>query len=237
MTDLILTLNASFPDYDFSNVKPTHFTRLPSPTVAINRTNEKLSQMATEIQQHSVDRVNYVLGGEQDGDFLTKLWSAVDDAIVLHECEVYSYVPPSGDDDDDPLGFLTQSLDDDSDNVVPLWTFNFFFVNKSLKRIVLFTCVQTMKNEVEENDTMMMMGLGDSYAVGDYDASGGLGSGLDTSFDYGNGSGYRIYDSNAGASGYTSVDDDEDSYYQDYDMDTDGMGQAVNAPPPPTTVV
>lgn len=139
MTDLILTLNASFPDYEFSNIRPSHFSRSPSFSVAINRTNERLSELAA--------------CAPQGANFLPQLWNSIDDVIDLNESEVYSYVPPSRDDDDDPLSFLTDSLDG-TDSAMPLWTFNFFFVNKSLKRIVLFTCVQTMRTEVEEMDEM-----------------------------------------------------------------------------------
>lgn len=152
MTDLILTLNASYPDYDFSNARPSHFSRLPSASTAMNRVNERLSAFAAATST----------------GFLPKLWAAIDDVIVLAETEVYSYVPPQRDGDDDPYGFLTQTLaesefdgreeggssaisttESDGGNpaVVPLWTFNYFFVNKSLKRIVFFACVQTMRNE------------------------------------------------------------------------------------------
>jgi len=46
---------------------------------------------------------------------------------------------------------------------MPLWTFNYFFVNKSLKRIVLFACVQTMRNEVQmdvDDDMDDVVGVG-----------------------------------------------------------------------------
>ncbi|NWS49893.1 MAF1 polymerase, partial [Probosciger aterrimus] len=54
------------------------------------------------------------------------LWDAVDEEICLAECDIYSYNP---DLDSDPFG------EDGS-----LWSFNYFFYNKRLKRIVFFTC-------------------------------------------------------------------------------------------------
>uniref|UniRef100_A0A7S2MD34 Repressor of RNA polymerase III transcription n=2 Tax=Helicotheca tamesis TaxID=374047 RepID=A0A7S2MD34_9STRA len=176
MTDLILTLNASFPDYDFSYVRPSHFVRLPSPTTAMNRTNEKLSEFAATTPS-------------KGRGFLPKLWNAIDEVIVLSECEVYSYVPPTRDEDDDPLGFLSQSLAGDENAVggdgftsiggndgseastsrVTLWSFNYFFVNKSLKRIVFFTCVQTMNNEaaliLDDEDYVDSIGVMDTGAA------------------------------------------------------------------------
>lgn len=221
MTDLILTLNASFPDYDFGSVRPDHFIRLSSATAAMNRVNERLSEFAATLPANThgygrsmMDGAGYGYGPSSSRDtgsvFLQKLWAAIDDVIVLNDCEVYSYVPPLDDNDDDPLGFLTETLapggtggagpvvnvsNGTSSGAVataatrmatsvvgssgleavsspavssqqsaadmaasrggntavgasmPLWTFNYFFVNKSLKRIVLFACVQTMQND------------------------------------------------------------------------------------------
>jgi hypothetical protein len=179
MTDLILTLNMSFPDYDFSSIRPSHIKRLPSAATAVNRTNEKLSEFAATTQKGA--------------GYLPRLWTALDETISLTDCEVFSYVPPPKDDDDDPLQFLWQTLADydllynnnnhsninntnttnnnnhikDSHDtienspqyayaynstIVPLWSFNYFFVNRSLKRIVFFACVQTMRNEAAVED-------------------------------------------------------------------------------------
>lgn len=55
-----------------------------------------------------------------------QLWNAVDEEICLAECDIYSYNP---DLDSDPFG------EDGS-----LWSFNYFFYNKRLKRIVFFSC-------------------------------------------------------------------------------------------------
>mmetsp|Transcript_1155 Transcript_1155/g.1786 ORF Transcript_1155/g.1786 Transcript_1155/m.1786 type:complete len:665 (-) Transcript_1155:205-2199(-) len=94
VTDLILTLNASFPDYDFGDARPSDFCTLPVPE-AMRRINDKLSEFAA-----TTDR------GQ---DFLPSLWSSMDDVLLgLKDAEVYSYAPQAG--DDDPLEFLTMSM-------------------------------------------------------------------------------------------------------------------------------
>lgn len=195
MTDLILTLNASFPDYDFSNVRPSHFSRMSSSSLVMNRVNEKLSELAASMPEGA--------------NFLSHLWNAVDDVIHLKDCEVYSYAPQNKDDDGDPLSFLTQTLDG-YDGSVPLWTMNYFFVNKKLQRIVLFTCVQTMRTEVEE---IRMDDDDDSYTERIKDSDFGSPD--------------RISRQGSGFDGGLDEDEDEEDGGQDYDMDSDNMNQAV----------
>ncbi|KAL7465316.1 hypothetical protein ACHAXS_005649 [Conticribra weissflogii] len=194
VTDLILTLNASFPDYDFGEARPSDFCTL-SLQETMRRINEKLSE--------------FVATTDKGRDFLPRFWSALDDVVFgLKDAEVYSYSPRGGGGDDDPLGFLTTTLaasndnwfgnKDEEENIVTatkddvsilshsrygadprfagaglfsesttldlphhilpqpstksddsahvtLWTMNYFFVSRHKKRIVLFTCVQTMR--------------------------------------------------------------------------------------------
>ena len=94
VTDLILTLNASFPDYDFGDARPSDFCTLPVPE-AMRRINDKLSEFAST-----------TVRGQ---DFLPRFWSSLDDVVLgLKDAEVYSYAPQAG--DDDPLEFLTMSM-------------------------------------------------------------------------------------------------------------------------------
>ncbi|KAM9626484.1 repressor of RNA polymerase III transcription MAF1 homolog isoform 1-T1 [Trichechus inunguis] len=108
---LIATLNESFgPDYDFSTARSHEFSREPSLTWVVNAVNCSLFSAVRE-------------------DFKAlkpQLWNAVDEEICLAECDIYSYNP---DLDSDPFG------EDGS-----LWSFNYFFYNKRLKRIVFFSC-------------------------------------------------------------------------------------------------
>jgi len=95
MTDLILTLNASFPDYDFGDAQTSDFCTL-STDEAMRRVNEKLGEFAATT--------------DEGRDFLPRFWNALDDVLFhgLKDCEVYSYAPASG--GDDPLEFLTTSM-------------------------------------------------------------------------------------------------------------------------------
>jgi len=202
MTDLILTLNISFPDYDFSNVKPSHFVKMPNSASAMYSTNEKLSELAATTSVGN--------------NFLVELWNAINEVIGCAESDVYSYVPPNKFDDGDPLSFLTQTLDGtDGLNILPLWTFNFFFINKSLKRILLFTCVQTMRNEIAPS-SMDELETGELFAHHEDLAptSGNLGRGNNAMHSW----------------------EDYDDYDDPKDFDMDCMRQAVAAPPPPATV-
>jgi Maf1 regulator len=113
MTDLILTLNSSFPDYDFSNVKPSHFQKLKLDVVRKN-IYAKLSELASQ---------------QRNPNWLVELWVALNDVIELRDCDVYSF------------DF------DEMDNESALWSFHYFFVNKTLKRVVFFTCSEMIDEE------------------------------------------------------------------------------------------
>ena len=138
MTDLILTLNASFPDYDFGAVRPKDFLKIPV-EVAMRSANDRLS----------------VLAARKEG-FLGKLWSSIDEVITLSDAHVYTFVPPE---QCDEFSFLTQTLVDD-DEATPLWSFNYFFVNKHMKRILLFCCVETMQHNGDEADEFVTKSVG-----------------------------------------------------------------------------
>lgn len=96
VTDLILTLNASFPDYDFRDAQVSDFCTL-STSEAMRRINEKLGEFAATTNEGR--------------GFIPRFWSALDDVLFrgLKDCEVYSYSPSSSG-GDDPLEFLTMSL-------------------------------------------------------------------------------------------------------------------------------
>lgn len=62
--------------------------------------------------------------GDTYNSFKAQLWSSIDEEICLKDCDIYSYNP---DLTSDPYG-------------ESIWSFNYFFYNKKLKRIVFFTC-------------------------------------------------------------------------------------------------
>lgn len=111
LVNLIGTLSLSFPDYDFTTLKPDDFLRLRSAREAAAAANAKMASIEA---------------AEGTG-FLNSMWDTIDEVIKLNECEVYSYIPEV---DDDPL------LGEDG-----LWSFNYFFYNKAQKQILYITCV------------------------------------------------------------------------------------------------
>ncbi|KAL7514536.1 hypothetical protein ACHAXN_013335 [Cyclotella atomus] len=193
VTDLILTLNASFPDYDFSDARTSDFCKL-SVTEAMRRINENMSEFASTT--------------DKGQNYLPRFWETLDDLLFgLKDAEVYSYAPQSGGGDDDPLGFLTQTLAGGTDSTpsggcllfptedtlldgldaatsldlphriltspvtrsedtaqVTLWAMNYFFVSRNKKRIILFACVQTMRSPQGGEDYE-----GDEYQYGEND--------------------------------------------------------------------
>uniref|UniRef100_A0A1A9W059 Repressor of RNA polymerase III transcription MAF1 homolog n=1 Tax=Glossina brevipalpis TaxID=37001 RepID=A0A1A9W059_9MUSC len=121
---LIATLNASFePDYDFSEAKSHEFSKEPSLQWVMNSVHSNLSALA----------------GDQYQGLRQPMWSAIDDEINLHDCDIYSYNPDLS---SDPFG-----------EPGCLWSFNYFFYNKKLKRIVFFTCraVKLAVSEISRN--------------------------------------------------------------------------------------
>lgn len=144
MTDLILTLNASFPDYDFSNVKPSQFEKLKIETVR-DQIYERLSELASFKPQK---------------DWLVEMWMAVNDVIDLRECLIFS--------------FEEEMIEEEA-----LWSFHYFFVNKSLRRILFFTCSERIdeKRREEISDTEKVS-FYSSEAISvddfDWDSAGGI---------------------------------------------------------------
>jgi len=118
MTDLILTLNASFPDYDFSNIKPNQFEKV------------KMSDVRRNIRQNLSEYASQ----QSSPNFLEELWNAVNDVIDLKECTVFS--------------FDYEFVEDDDSTNNSLWNFHYLFVNKSIRRIVFFTCSERISEEL-----------------------------------------------------------------------------------------
>lgn len=123
---LILVLNHTYPDYDFSQLRAQHF--------------EKESSVATveeAVDSHllEVSRVWEKTPGCGEESFLDTFWKEIDEAIILQECDVYSY---KSDGDGDPLSEKGS-----------VWSFNYFFYNKKMKRILYFSCRGRSKNAID----------------------------------------------------------------------------------------
>lgn len=136
LTDLILALNSSFPDYDFSSVKADDFEHKASPQSAMEEANQRLSEFAL---------------ATKGPDFLPDVWNSIDCVIKLSDCEVFSYAP--SDVATDFFSTLTEGSENECSEQA-LWSFNYFFVNKSRKKIVAFTCVESylVENEVSDEE-------------------------------------------------------------------------------------
>ncbi|XP_054164326.1 repressor of RNA polymerase III transcription MAF1 homolog [Oppia nitens] len=107
---LIATLNASYPDYDFSNSKSDEFSKEPSIKWVMDAVDSNFFN-TTACQAYNAIKA--------------QLWSAIDCEITLSDCDIYSYNP---DLNSDPYG---------EDGC--LWSYNYFFYSKKLKRIVFLT--------------------------------------------------------------------------------------------------
>lgn len=130
---LISTLNASFqPDYDFSNAKSEEFSKEPSLQWVMNAVDSQL--FATSC-------------GDAFSSLRQQLWSTLDEEIALTECDIYSYNPDLS---SDPFG-----------EEGCIWSFNYFFYNKKMKRIVFFTCRASAGYSARDS------GMGSDLAAGE----------------------------------------------------------------------
>lgn len=104
--------------------------------------------------------------------FLSDMWRDISDAMVsLSQCEVYKLVDSS-------------FVDEDESGTV--WSFNYFFCSKELKRVLYFTCVATSKyrkvdlmgmqgdeSDQDEDGENEPMDTNDERENGDSDEEGG----------------------------------------------------------------
>lgn len=132
---LILTLNHIYPDYDFSLLRAHHFIK----EEGVGRAEETVDSHLLE-----VGKVWAKTPGLGESPFLECLWSSIEEAITLKDCDVYSY--KSDDLESDPFG-----------ETASVWSFNYFFYNKKMKRILYLACRAKSKaagDEEEESETV-----------------------------------------------------------------------------------
>eukprot|EP00123_Amoebidium_parasiticum_P010653 comp20233_c1_seq1/m.25228 comp20233_c1_seq1/g.25228 ORF comp20233_c1_seq1/g.25228 comp20233_c1_seq1/m.25228 type:complete len:238 (-) comp20233_c1_seq1:207-920(-) len=92
-----------------------------------------------ELVAHAINTT--LLEGARDA-FLpirNSLWQCLNDQIDLASCEIYSYIPVM----DDPFA---------EDGTI--WSFNYFFVNPKLKRVLFFSCRAISMSAVCSYDPM-----------------------------------------------------------------------------------
>ncbi|CAF1010031.1 unnamed protein product [Rotaria sordida] len=120
---LISTLNATFqPDYEFSSCTSQDFSR---------ETNFEL--VKTEVDSRFLSSI-----GDHYRSLSPQLWSVIDEEINIKESEIFSYRP---DDTSDPF----------SESGI-IWSFNFFFYNRKLRRILYLTCRADCKTSTNDDD-------------------------------------------------------------------------------------
>jgi len=128
LINLILTLNASFPDYEFSSLRPEDFIREPALPVVGAKINRDLCWGTTGTGT----------GQTPQEELMRKTWAVMEQVIAPTECSIYSYQP---DTDCDPLS-----------NEGKIWSFNYFFYNKKLKRMLFFTCENSVDQIIEDDE-------------------------------------------------------------------------------------
>mmetsp|Transcript_22297 Transcript_22297/g.26824 ORF Transcript_22297/g.26824 Transcript_22297/m.26824 type:complete len:242 (-) Transcript_22297:728-1453(-) len=156
---LILTLNHMYPDYDFSTLRAQHF-----------RKEEHFSIAKQEIDKFLLEASNVCNVWGSGASFLDNMWTAMDEVIGLIDTDVYCY---NADSDGDPFA--------DEGN---LWTFNYFFYNKKMKRILYFSC-RSKRKSAEDQDGMSDGSVGDDdyERYDDDDDTGVFGNDMDMDMD------------------------------------------------------
>lgn len=110
---LVLALYHMYPDYDFSAVKAHQFFTEES--------WDSFKQIFDAYMFEASKEWAETFGGVS---LLDALFKAVDEVVSLDDCEIYGYLPDS---EADPLPERGA-----------IWSFNFLFYNRKLKRIVTF---------------------------------------------------------------------------------------------------
>jgi hypothetical protein len=122
---LIATLNASHPDYDFSNVlRPTDFHREKSLKRVMNSIDTTLFNLrpreAIDLAPPSPVTVSGSYNTGTSSTWGARFWRILDDQMSLKDCSNYSYAP-----EEDP-----SDADDGA-----IWSLHYFFFNRFRKRV------------------------------------------------------------------------------------------------------
>lgn len=125
---LILTLNHIYPDYDFSLLRAHNFSK----ESAAQAVKENVDTLLIETSKA------WALENGKDPSFSESLWSMINEVISMYDCDIYSYNPEY---ESDPFG---------EDGYI--WSFNYFFYNKKMKRILYFSCRAKSKS-LDDSDS------------------------------------------------------------------------------------
>jgi hypothetical protein len=122
---LIATLNASHPDYDFSQVlRPTDFRRERNLKRVMNTVDSTLLNLRprenTNLSPASPGTLSGSYTAGSSSAWGPRVWKTIDEHMSLKECSIYSYSP-----EEDP-----SDADDGA-----IWSLHYFFFNPIRKRV------------------------------------------------------------------------------------------------------
>ncbi|KAM6562965.1 hypothetical protein CsatB_022963 [Cannabis sativa] len=141
---LVLTLYHMYPDYDFSAMNAHQFF-----------TEETWDGFKQIFDTYMFEASKEWTETSEGVSLLETLYKALDEVVKLAECEIYCYSPDS---DGDP--FLERGA---------IWSFNFFFYNRKLKRVVSFRfcCLSNMVSDEFHIDDLRYEEDGEIFDVMD----------------------------------------------------------------------
>ena len=130
---LILTLNHMYPDYDFTTLRARHFSKEPSAQVVRANVDSRL----LELRERWVEAM-----GPGTPDLSSSVWTAIDEAINVADCDIYSY---DADQED-------AEMDGPFSDSHAVWSFAYFFYNRALKRVCFFSVYMAPRRADEDRD-------------------------------------------------------------------------------------
>ena len=122
---LIATLNASHPDYDFSNLlRPADFKRETRLRTVMNNVDTTLYNLRPRPSVATVSVPGLTPGSacppSAHSAWGPRMWRLIDSQMSLKECSIYRYAPD-------------EDIFEGEDGAV--WSLNYFFFNKARKRV------------------------------------------------------------------------------------------------------
>ncbi|XP_024514922.1 repressor of RNA polymerase III transcription MAF1 homolog [Selaginella moellendorffii] len=123
---LILTLSHMYPDYDFSTLRAHHFSK------------ENPLGVKESIGYHLLEATRVWASELGNSSLLIDaIWEVIDEVIDIKDCDIYSFSPE----------FQVGPFNDGG----MIWSFNYFFYNKKLKRVLYFSCQSVSKLAADES--------------------------------------------------------------------------------------
>mmetsp|Transcript_30458 Transcript_30458/g.76471 ORF Transcript_30458/g.76471 Transcript_30458/m.76471 type:complete len:240 (-) Transcript_30458:27-746(-) len=149
LIEMTCVLNMCFPDYDFK------FSLLKAEENWVRETN------FFALQANIDSTLAAALPGYDNG-FRQMLWESIASEMLPQECDLYQYFP-------DAECEIMQDC---------IWSFNYFFYNRRMRRILFFRCAASSKLAVSIGDVRKSIDMNVPMDDSDYDEDGDYG-GLD----------------------------------------------------------